>query len=293
LWDLIPEIYKDCYEELDELVGEYALSEDAQDLTALYLLEQEYKEATKLNQIEKSSLAQLRSESAIIKQSIAQLDHQKKEELAEIITLNEDLAELDDAFYTLTNSFRERKKQRANNIISEARLLSTDNATLSYRNMMLEIQAYLLVNPQESLPTYYLSSLIEIAYRCPYEHGRPVYQARLIFESLGGPSALEYPDTCDELELREAQNNESSQLVNLYPNPSNGNITITTKEDLLNSKIQILDITGRSVILHENIDLTNGEAHHFKILENGIFFMNIVNENYSQQIRFIVLDGDN
>jgi hypothetical protein len=81
--------------------------------------------------------------------------------------------------------------------------------------------------------------------------------------------------------------------VNLYPNPSNGNITITTKEDLLNSKIQILDITGRSVILHENIDLTNGEAHHFKILENGIFFMNIVNENYSQQIRFIVLDGDN
>jgi len=77
---------------------------------------------------------------------------------------------------------------------------------------------------------------------------------------------------------------ELSTDVNIYPNPSNGNLTITNVE---NSNIQILDINGRVVYnsssnsCNQNLDLS--------FLEKGTYIAKIYN-NSSVTVKKIVLN---
>lgn len=81
------------------------------------------------------------------------------------------------------------------------------------------------------------------------------------------------------------QNNITSQTVQLYPNPSNGKITIITKESL--KEIKILDIQGK-IIYQKNNLLSLNQKLDIIGLPSGIYIAQIQEKNGNwSNIKFI------
>ena len=59
-------------------------------------------------------------------------------------------------------------------------------------------------------------------------------------------------------------------VVKIYPNPSNGEMTIEVTEMLLNTKVKILNVLGKQVASY---DLTQTSTYLQLDLENGIYFV--------------------
>jgi len=77
-------------------------------------------------------------------------------------------------------------------------------------------------------------------------------------------------DTCDITEIEE---NNAENSVSIYPNPANNTINILNNNNLSISKIEILDLLGRTVIStvnHEAIDISG--------LPEGQYFVKIMGE---------------
>lgn len=77
-------------------------------------------------------------------------------------------------------------------------------------------------------------------------------------------------NTCDITEIEE---NNSENSVSIYPNPANSTINILNNNNLSISKIEILDLLGRTVIStvnHEAIDISG--------LPEGQYFVKIMGE---------------
>ena len=78
---------------------------------------------------------------------------------------------------------------------------------------------------------------------------------------------------------------ESVQMINelsVYPNPSNGLITIKGLTEI--AKISIVDITGAEVL---NADITPNEDLDVSVLKPGIYFLS-VNENIETTLKLVV-----
>ncbi len=73
-------------------------------------------------------------------------------------------------------------------------------------------------------------------------------------------------------------------LFEIYPNPSNGIFNITTKDNLLDARVKVIDNTGKLILntkLNSNyIDLTS--------LNSGIYSITISNNGFSQTKRIVV-----
>ncbi len=77
--------------------------------------------------------------------------------------------------------------------------------------------------------------------------------------------------------------NESTPLINLYPNPAQSSITIESDQDVI-TKIEILDMTGRMVMRPQSNEFTNLNISH---LENGVYFVRVTTTTGMTTLRFI------
>lgn len=78
------------------------------------------------------------------------------------------------------------------------------------------------------------------------------------------------------------ENKLNSDLL-VFPNPANNQIKIRFSEDLQNADLKIIDISGRSVMTFDNINL-NEEYFLINIqsLNNGVYFVQLKNNNNSR-----------
>ncbi len=75
-----------------------------------------------------------------------------------------------------------------------------------------------------------------------------------------------------------------SNNVLVYPNPANSSITISTEKTIA-QRISLLDVYGRTIkTVQPNSSSTTMDLQN---LENGIYFVGIVNENWQQTVKIV------
>ncbi len=90
---------------------------------------------------------------------------------------------------------------------------------------------------------------------------------------------FEYSDiimvnNCDEL---------SNEFINVFPNPSDGNITINSNSEIL--EIRLCDLTGKVIYRKNKIDAVSAECN-FSKLKKGMYIIEIstITKTYNQRI---------
>lgn len=88
--------------------------------------------------------------------------------------------------------------------------------------------------------------------------------------------------------INETANN--NQLFQIYPNPNNGEFTLTMTEDYRNVQIEIFDNLGQQVYTTEGVNLNKGESINIQLkgISNGVYTMKISNEKTQVQSKFII-----
>jgi hypothetical protein len=73
------------------------------------------------------------------------------------------------------------------------------------------------------------------------------------------------------------ENINSKNSINIYPNPSNGKLTINSNQDIAN--INVFDITGKAVHNKEFTNKLNQTEIDLSALNNGIYFIAVQSSN--------------
>ncbi len=101
-------------------------------------------------------------------------------------------------------------------------------------------------------------------------------------------------DSTDDDIIKRSKNISNSQnptlaaKVTIYPNPSNGNITVNFNDEIQNGQIIIRDLLGRTVfttIVEDKISNQSLDLSHL----NGIYFLSIKGKNIEDQVQKIII----
>ena len=86
-------------------------------------------------------------------------------------------------------------------------------------------------------------------------------------------------NTCD---IDEIEENSADNGISIYPNPANKVVKILNDNNLNISSIEILDLTGRTVLCTENCDEIN-----ISELSEGQYFVKVIGETTTVRKLFI------
>ncbi len=83
---------------------------------------------------------------------------------------------------------------------------------------------------------------------------------------------------------------DGKRIFTIYPTISNGNFTIFAKNTLGKSKLQIVDVTGKSVY-NDILDFNSSEKHELSVnLNSGIYILQIIDENNKLSHEKIIIE---
>ncbi len=86
---------------------------------------------------------------------------------------------------------------------------------------------------------------------------------------------------CSSLSVDEA----SLETIRIFPNPTQTELSITTKQNLGNVLVSLIDINGR-VVLQKRLDLLGTVSLNTTGLQSGLYILNIkgASINYNEKI---------
>jgi Secretion system C-terminal sorting domain len=140
-----------------------------------------------------------------------------------------------------------------------------------------------------------MQALLNIAMACPHTKGNIVYQARAMHNALNPDNVVIFGDNCDGSGLYKTT--PKSKIIAaqafdaiIYPNPSENIIYISTTlqidEVLL---IEVIDITGKTIIKQNCITTSNNCFVNLKPNTGGIYFVKITNNKNESITKKVVL----
>lgn len=115
-----------------------------------------------------------------------------------------------------------------------------------------------------------------IAWLCPNVNGHAVYQARSVLFNL---TKLQYVNACEKGDLNSSKRFASSVIANapssvkLFPNPSNGNMTLQTDDDLIYN-ITVYNLLGEKVF---ESNVSNKQSINLNNLTSATYIVHIQN----------------
>lgn len=80
---------------------------------------------------------------------------------------------------------------------------------------------------------------------------------------------------------------QSLNNIMIYPNPSDGDINIVTRQDMGQSKISIFDINGR-IVFSQEVNMTGTVNLQTGNLKTGVYIIQIEGENYTHNSKLII-----
>jgi len=153
-----------------------------------------------------------------------------------------------------------------------------------------------------------------LAHQCPFSDGPVVYQARSLYSIVNEDASL-YTDvgcvergysygkaadtaTTDQLEVQLMQNeklsNEKFKPVTAYgifPNPAENSVNIMSTRAREILQVQIVDVNGK-ILLNTTMIISDHKAElNFNLL-NGIYFVNLINEQGEKTVKKLVIAKD-
>ncbi len=99
-----------------------------------------------------------------------------------------------------------------------------------------------------------------------------------------GTEAFDVPAGC---ELGVSENSSLESIFTVYPNPSNGEITIKSRVDVGDATVAIFDMNGRKVFTQQ-LELRTSANVNASGLNTGIYLMQIESEGRSQTTKLII-----
>jgi hypothetical protein len=123
-----------------------------------------------------------------------------------------------------------------------------------------------------------LSDLRILAEKCPYNDGYAVYQARAILSQY---DTIDYKNTCETVPDNNQRSitalSTSTDLFELFPNPSTGNMTLSySLSERSIGEVKLFDISGKLI---SNYVLQAGKDNKLFIreekLNNGVYFYKV------------------
>jgi hypothetical protein len=89
--------------------------------------------------------------------------------------------------------------------------------------------------------------------------------------------------------LADIAENSDETYIEIFPNPSNGNFNIKIDKHLQDASIKIFDILGKLIYSKQDIEINPDESIIIDLsgVNNGMFFLNITNNDYSGVLRII------
>lgn len=156
--------------------------------------------------------------------------------------------------------------QLLNNSINP--MCSTDQTCKDYNQCLINLHTV-------GLSSADIIVLEEIAHSCPLEYGAIVYEARALLNEYYF-DVMDYPNYCG-LEDRNSElpNETQASSFRLYPNPTNGLLTIQIDSEFKDGTAVVYDITGKEA---QQFNL-NGKGQYTVInlgqLERGIYVIQV------------------
>jgi hypothetical protein len=160
----------------------------------------------------------------------------------------------------------------------------------SYFNLYLAFAS----NNFESGTAANKDALIELASLCPGKDGACVYQARALYHTIFR-EPFNFPETCFESAGRISRNVDKNVLeigkwrIDIFPNPNNGRLNISSNVASEQLEIKIYDLSGRTLLTGElkldgfltSLDLT---------LNNGAYLISVSNQNNEKFIKKLLVN---
>jgi len=78
-----------------------------------------------------------------------------------------------------------------------------------------------------------------------------------------------------------------SAQLNVYPNPTHGNVNISFSDNSMLSSVRLLDINGREVMTVDNFNEST-LSFDISMFKSGIYFVEVTNEGGSQTRKIIL-----
>lgn len=114
----------------------------------------------------------------------------------------------------------------------------------------------------------------------------PSEQLALKFQEIAWQTAIEYPNSCVEAELSVSGINPLMR-VNVFPNPSLGDFTITFSETITDGSIEIKDVLGKTILTEEILN----QKMSIQIDEMpGLYFLTVYDQHRNHQTHKIIVE---
>ena len=206
------------------------------------------------------------------------------------------------------------EKQLGSGNISQASSLlnSITIATNIENNYKTFFNLYISYKTNGGLTAAENNSLAVLAYQCPYIDGSVVFQARALY-SVFNQKVITYNDAnCyaigyslrenanngsqqDELDVLLVQNERvSKQLFGtitsyvLFPNPAQDEVNVGSTNNSEKLLMRICDVNGK-LLMEKSLTIENFNSNVKIDLQNGIYFVSLVNQNNESFVRKLVI----
>lgn len=267
-----------------DLIAELVAQEKLDPLTADFISKSENSElgyfTNTLRKLSENlqSFAKLESQSNAIWNQIATLDTSilyNSSQLKSLKDLKRAIKSYDDQYTSLYGDHQNLIATTFNDLNN----YSFEDITLDNRSEVILAQ---LASQMDVLIEY--AAIKAIANQCPLDGGDAVYVARSIMEELNGISVYDDYNLCKSEEEKSKLSTERQPNLDLFPNPSSQNVTITSELPI--KRIQVIDNAGKIVLLQE----VNEKQVKLKIIDlnPGLYIVHVTHENGTTQSKKMI-----
>lgn len=125
------------------------------------------------------------------------------------------------------------------------------------------------------------------AYIQPYSCPNALYRLASNVSTNNGETSNSAGTSTADFSSQQPDDNTNAKGLKIYPNPNNGLFTLINKAETQNSKLEILDITGK-VIFEENIINNQSNSLNLQYLQNGFYVLLIKNDTGLEKFKIMI-----
>ncbi len=138
-----------------------------------------------------------------------------------------------------------------------------------------------------------LASLYSLANLCPGIDGPVIYQARALYQVVT-KDVIVFKENCEQ--ISNARQSKKSSItpsvanwdVQLYPNPTSGELNIVSKNNSEQLTVIIKDATGK-IVNQNNLQVSDFISNLTLNLENGLYLITITNNKNETTTKKLVI----
>lgn len=193
------------------------------------------------------------------------------------------ISELKSEIKLILESTKFKRSQNYAEYLLETNNIEFENSIGDMAKLYLELYILQLNDKSILNDSDYKNSLKNIAEECEVKFGQTVGLARILHKNLYPYEPIDYSESCLEENNQREKYGTSRNPIELFPNPSSGNVTIriSNSENKIQKEsfVRVYNIFGQTVYR----DLNTGNTLGLNDLQTGLYFVEIKIDN----IRFV------